>query len=827
MAKGTLSYFSDKALFIIDSQTLDILDINERAVELYGYSRTEFFEMNVNDLGEKKRWSDLLSKKDAQKLSDDPVWLHEKKNGSPLYVQFTHHEINYEGRPARFAVAHDISDQIERKEDNSAKYPKFSGHSGHFPLARIGYNSDFVIKDWSEKAEELFGWSKEEVVRKKDVFETLLPEEEVETSKKQFRDLVADQTLQYTVEAQNVSKDGKTRYCRWYNSLAYDEEGELASVRSLVSDITDRKESQKLFRALSEESLVGVYLIQDGKFQYVNPRFADIFGYSKQEIEGKIGPIDLTHPEDRPQVKQKLTDRIEGKKGAIEYGFRCITKDDAVINVHVYGSGIEYEGAPAIVGTIVDVTRNNKIVKRYQASVESFQDLFDSISDAIYIQDKHGRFVEVNEGAERMYGYSREEFLGKTPEFLAVEDKVDIKKVRKYSQEALKGRPQQFKWWGKRKNGEKFPKEVVMNAGKYFGEDAVIVVARDVSEQYEAEEQLRRSEEKFRQLFQNAPIGIAFLNKDQKVEHLNQAFTDIFGYKTEDIKGEAIDEVIVPEEFKSEAYGVSKKIFTGTTAKTTGKRKTKSGEIIDTLIYGVPVNVEGETIAIYGLYVDVTDSKEAEEKIKKSLKEKEVLLSEIHHRVKNNLAVITGLLELQAYNSSSEEAVQVLRDSQMRINSIALIHEKLYQREDLSEISFNTYLDELTDVIVSSLRTDQTDVTINIEADPVDLTITQAIPCGLILNELITNAYKHAFKNQDEGTITILVNQDGQKVQLVVYDDGRGMPEKPDLENSDSLGVQLINTLSTQLRGTASFVNNDPGTRFELEFELDKNEANY
>lgn len=234
------------------------------------------------------------------------------------------------------------------------------------------------------------------------------------------------------------------------------------------------------------------------------------------------------------------------------------------------------------------------------------------------------------------------------------------------------------------------------------------------------------------------------------------------------------------------------------------------------------MKVQGETIAIYGLYVDVTENKKAENKIKESLKEKEVLLAEIHHRVKNNLAVITGLLELQAYNTTSEEAVEVLKESQMRINSIALIHEKLYQREDLSQISFDTYVEQLLKVVISSMHTDTTNVDVHIDAQPLDLTVNQAIPCGLILNELITNAYKHTFKGKTEGNIWISVNDEEDLVSLNVRDDGVGMPKDANIAKPKSLGLQLINTLSEQLQGQISYIPENSGTHFQIQFYLEE-----
>lgn len=247
----------------------------------------------------------------------------------------------------------------------------------------------------------------------------------------------------------------------------------------------------------------------------------------------------------------------------------------------------------------------------------------------------------------------------------------------------------------------------------------------------------------------------------------------------------------------------------------------KDGSYVDVLIYGVPVTVNDKTVAIFGIYVDISERKQAEEKVKKSLREKEVLLAEIHHRVKNNLAVITGLLELQAFNTSSEEAIEVLKISQMRVNSIALIHEKLYQNENLSEISFEQYVKELTDVILDSMGTMQTDIDVSINVDPVNLTVNQAIPCGLILNEIITNSFKHAYPEKEKGNIEINLHRRGDEVYLSIVDDGIGIPDEIDLENPTSLGIELIRTLSEQLEAEAEFSNENPGTKFALHFTLE------
>ena len=209
----------------------------------------------------------------------------------------------------------------------------------------------------------------------------------------------------------------------------------------------------------------------------------------------------------------------------------------------------------------------------------------------------------------------------------------------------------------------------------------------------------------------------------------------------------------------------------------------------------------------------------AEKKLKESLEEKVTLLAEIHHRVKNNLAVISGLLDLQAYNEENTLVNKRLRESQARIQSIAMVHEKLYQSESLSRIELHSYVDEMVAFLSGIFKSIRTDVSIENNTDSVYLDIRQAVPCGLILNELITNAYKHAFEGREKGTIEIDLNRKGNTAILQVSDDGVGVPDKFDKELSDSLGVTLVKTLVKQLKGEIS-VENRNGTTVSITFEL-------
>ena len=220
---------------------------------------------------------------------------------------------------------------------------------------------------------------------------------------------------------------------------------------------------------------------------------------------------------------------------------------------------------------------------------------------------------------------------------------------------------------------------------------------------------------------------------------------------------------------------------------------------------------------------DITESHEAEirlndqeQKLRGSLAEKEVLLTEIHHRVKNNLQIVSSLLYLQSRKTSDDQVLSVLRESQTRVRSMALIHEKLYQCEDLANINLGDYIRSLTSYLLNSYGVASHMVKLKINVESAPLGLDRAIPCGLIINELVSNALKYAFPQGRRGEIFVNLLRDGDgKLVLMVKDDGVGLPEDLDIADTPSLGLQLVNTLVKQLDGTIEVGRKD-GTEFRM-----------
>ncbi len=216
---------------------------------------------------------------------------------------------------------------------------------------------------------------------------------------------------------------------------------------------------------------------------------------------------------------------------------------------------------------------------------------------------------------------------------------------------------------------------------------------------------------------------------------------------------------------------------------------------------------------------DISELKEAENKVRSSLVEKDVMLAEIHHRVKNNLAVITGLLELQILQNKDDAIKNALLDSQMRIQSIALVHEKLYASDSLAFIDYGNYIEELSNSIKNSYPGIWDKIHVHLKVNDISLNVNQAIPCSLILNEIINNAFKHAFTDKDGGTIEIKAEETDDNITLIISDNGVGF-DFDEISTADFLGITLIETLADQLKGNYLFSTNEGGgTMFTLEFK--------
>jgi PAS domain S-box-containing protein len=332
------------------------------------------------------------------------------------------------------------------------------------------------------------------------------------------------------------------------------------------------------------------------------------------------------------------------------------------------------------------------------------------------------------------------------------------------------------------------------------------------------ETELRESEARFRVLAETTPSIIVIIQHRRTV-YANPAAERTLGYSMEELNALgpelAMDMIDPGGKNLIDRTAVMEVLRGGGTVCREMRIRTKSGdERWMYLTAGLMQYEDASAVMVTGF--DVTDRRTAEEKLRASLHEKDVLIKEIHHRVKNNLQVVSSMLSLQSMSQSDSATVCLFRESQDRVRSMALIHEKLYGAGDLSRIDFGEYAESLTSNLLRSYTAGGT-IKLNIDVRDILISIDLAIPCGLIINELVTNSLKYAFPDGRTGTVMVAMSRDDKDYVLSVRDDGVGMPRHIDCRNAGSFGLQLVDTLVGQLEGSIILAG-DEGTAYTIRF---------
>ena len=453
---------------------------------------------------------------------------------------------------------------------------------------------------------------------------------------------------------------------------------------------------------------------------------------------------------------------------------------------------------------------------------ELYRFIVDNMVEGVLIINRDLEILYANSMAATIAGAdSPEEMIGrKSLDFVHPESQEDVIESHELVMQGKKRRVTEYKLLNERWIETK---PVKIN---YRGQPANLLTFVDITERKHAEDALRASEEQFRSIYEDSPIGIEIYNSGGFLLHVNNACLDIFGITdTAEVKGFSLfDDPNIPYKDKEQLrtgkivrYEVP---FDFEEVKKRNLYKTTKAGIAYISVIITPLGVYGKDHPSgYLVQVqDFTERKKTEEQIKAALKEKEVLLKEIHHRVKNNLQLVSSLLNLQARHIKDKEALELFKDSQNRLGSIALVHEKLYQSDDLAGIDFTEYVQSLTGHLFFMCGDSSSAVRLHNDIKEVLLDVTTAIPCGLIINELVSNALTYAFPDGRDGEITIVMHLlNENEVERIVRDNGIGFPEDLDFRNTESLGMQIVTSLVGQLEGTIE-LNRASGTAFRIVF---------
>ncbi|MGE5680297.1 MAG: PAS domain S-box protein [Bacillota bacterium] len=615
------------------------------------------------------------------------------------------------------------------------------------------------------------------------------------------------------------SKSGKKIFAETRYSVIK-RNGVAYAIQAIAHDVTGKWDAEELKRALFENSVDPIIIIDlSDKVIAANNAVEQVFGYTVSELVNKHFPSEMRLDS---TMFEKLRQVCITGEGISAYETKRRAKSGKIINVSIAISPIR--DASGAITSIAFLYRDMTEFKLAEEKLSYQAMLLENVGDAIIASDENLNISAWNAAAEDIYQWRVEEVMGKGVRELVHSRLSDIKAypAPKSSVYLNKYIPIEASYL--RKDGVKITIEgntipLKDAEGRITG---YVNVSRDITERKRTEEALKRSEERFRTIFESSPIGVA-ITVNLNIVQANKTFLKMFGY---DEASEIIGQNglnLVPQHEYGRLAKIAEKRKNGeqvqTSYETYGEKKdgTKFPLLVEVAFIDLP---EGK--ASVAFVSDISEIKMREVQIRNSLMEKEILLKEVHHRVKNNLQIISSLLSLQSEYIKDEESLRLFNESRSRIKTMALLHEKLYQSRNFSQISFPEYVSELVYYLNRTYFVASRPVETSVDIENVYLPIDIAIPCGLIINELVSNSFKYAFSGSDDCILKVdFRNYDDGNSQLSVYDNGPGLPEDIDLVYSNTLGLQLVNSLVDQLNGKIE-LNTDNGTLFILKFRIQK-----
>ena len=568
-----------------------------------------------------------------------------------------------------------------------------------------------------------------------------------------------------------------------------------------------------------ESATDGIIFVQDGLIKYVNESAAKLVGHSPDELIGTSFER-FIHPDDLKNVMEAYEKRLKEENIPSRYELRIVGKGGKITHVEVNADIADYKGKIATISVIRDISERKKLLEEVQEKANFLENLFENSPEAVVLLDNSGHVIRINKEFERMFGHKISEMEGKLLDpFVARGDLLkEAEQIRKRTD---KGEKIELETIRVKKDGSLFNVQItespIRSGDKVVGK---YVIYRDISAREKAEAKFKESEKKYRELVELAETGIIIDDKDGNIVYANKHLAKIFGYDSiKEVKKLTIYDYVHPDD-REKVINYHQRRISGKKAPSRYEFKgiRKDGKAIYLEVSVSPIVTEKGIIGTRSYIWDITDRKKMENTLEKALKEKSIMLQEIHHRVKNNMQIIISLMRIQARRAKHKEIKEHLRALQDRVFSMAHVHEYFYRHPELDKINIASYIKGIVDHLCFMRNKSEKEIKVNLDLEEIHLDLNKAVPFGILLNEIITNILKHAFPGKKKGELSIRLYRDGnKKIRLYVADNGNGIPEHVDLNNPETMGLQLINDLTHQLEGEIK-IKSDKGTRINLIF---------
>lgn len=583
--------------------------------------------------------------------------------------------------------------------------------------------------------------------------------------------------------------------------------------------------TQKNLRLLIDSSLDMICASDpEGYITEFNQAAQETFGYTKEEVLGKHVSFLYENPDERISVMNKLIEGrgffsgevINKKKNGETFTAllaASILKDD---NGNVIGS----------MGVSRDISERKTAEQELRLSEEKYRAIYDQAYIGIaLVSTEDDRFIQVNQRLSDMLGYPAEELCTKAVHDLRLPgDLSRLPSGKDFIRRGFERIIDEHRY--RHKNGNEVIVNVTISLVKAADQSPLyfVYVYEDLTPKRRAEEQIHRQAAKLNSIFESSSHMIWTIDTNHRLTSFNRNLAENLRhhYGVNAYIGMSMNSgrMVSTSDYNSFWEERVHDAFSGNAQQFETSLVNPAGETSWMEIFLNPIYDENDRVVeVSAIAHDVTDKRQADENLRQSLKEKEVLLKEVHHRVKNNLQVISSILNLQSSYVKDKRILEILVESQNRIKSMAFVHESLYQTKDFSNISFQEYVGNICRNLVHSYSSSENPPELRLDLDPVQLHLDIAIPCGLIINELLSNALKYAFPGGKAGVIAISIKNKAGKITITISDDGVGLPPGFDFRNTESLGLQLVVSLVEQINGKIK-ADTKKGTKFVIEFAV-------
>jgi len=803
--------------------------VNRAFSKIFGYDSSEELIRIVNEstIQDKLYINGDIRQKFVREAINSDEWhsynnQYYKKDGSIIDTELSFRAVKNDNKVQYLeGFINDISEKIEAEKalkEIESLYNLISENTGDVIWIMDIKSNKFTYVNPS--VYYLLGFTPEEVL-KQDFHEVMTPESYKHVKEKLpiriEKFLSGNEACRVmTSEIDQIHRDGSKIPTEVVTTLLMDDEGNLNEILGISRDIRERKEieenlveSEERNRLLIENSGMGIgYWDTNGELIMFNKFGASQLNGKPEEFVGKSFK-EIFDEASADQMMKRLSKAIKTSTSQI-YEKHVTLPNNEKWFILTFTRIENAEGE--IIGVQI-VSNDVTVLKKAQRERDRF---FNLSSNMICIIGWDGFFKQLNPAWERILGWSNRELLCKPYyEFIHTMDRT---KTPIFT-DVIGDEDSNIKFENRFLSKDGSYKWLSWSASLLKDEGIVFADVRDITQQKISEEALKESEEKYRTLFEADPDYTILLDTQGIIVDVNDATTNITGIPRERIVGKTLtnSEINLKEDMNEQRKRLAQIINEKKMQRYETKLIDKNGNMRWVNVKITVIEMDNHVLYVLIIASDITESKQFEKELRDSIREKEVLLQEIHHRVKNNMQIISSLLNIQTRYLDDEESINVLKESQNRVRSMSMIHEKLYRSKNFNKVHFADYIESLVWDLFYSYSIKKGSINPVLDIDDVQLNIETSVPLGLIITELVSNSLKYAFPNNHMGELTVSLKNLGEGYELIIKDDGIGFPDNIDFRNTDSLGLQLVNSLTDQIDGEIE-LKTDNGTEFRIIF---------